>query len=95
MPRKQKGEYRCEKNCAHFNSIQICSHTVATVQQNGELLDFLNHYKQSCAKRSMNVSLTVQNRMPKNPGRKGGFPSTATRSSSKLAINECVKCLYP
>lgn len=40
-PGKQKGEYRCEKNCPHFNGIRICSHTVVTAQQNGELLDFL------------------------------------------------------
>ena len=33
--------------------------------------------------------------MPKHPGRKGGVPSTARRSSPKLAINERVKRLYP
>ena len=94
-PGKQKGEYRCEKNCPHFNGIRICSHTVVTAQQNGELLDFLNHYKQSCAKKGINLSLTVRKDMPKHPGRKGGVPSTARRSSPKLAVNERVKRLYP
>lgn len=89
-PGKQKGEYRCEKNCPHFNGVRICSHTVVTAQQNGELLDFLNHYKQSCAKKGINLSLTVRTDMPKHPGRKGGVPSTARRSSPKLAINERV-----
>ena len=33
--------------------------------------------------------------MPKHPGRKGSVPSTARRSSPKLAINQQVKRLYP
>ena len=94
-PGKQKGECRCEKNCPHFNGIRICSHTVVTAQQNRELLDFLNHYKQSCARKAINLSLTVRTDMPKYPGRKGGVPSTARRSSPKLAINARVKRLYP
>ena len=43
-PGKLKGENRCKKekkNCPHFNGIQICSYTVMTAQQNGELLDIL------------------------------------------------------
>ena len=66
-----------------------------TAQQNGELLDFLNYYKQSCAKSGINLSLTVRADMPKNPGRKGGVPSTARRASPKLPINERVKRSYP
>ena len=66
-----------------------------TAQQNGELLDFLNYYKQSCTKRGINLSLTVRTDMPKNPGRKGGVPSTARRASPKLPINERVKRSYP
>ena len=50
-PGKKKGEYRCEKNCRHYNGIRICSHTVATAQQNGELLDFLALYQRSSLKR--------------------------------------------
>ena len=33
--------------------------------------------------------------MPKNPGRKGGDPSTARRASLKLPVNERVKRSYP
>jgi len=33
--------------------------------------------------------------MPKNPGRKGGVPSTAKRSCPKLPIHERVKRTYP
>ena len=60
------------------------------------MLDFLNHYKQSCAKGGINLSLAVRADMPKNHGTKGDIPSTPRRSSSpKLAINERVKRLYP
>lgn len=95
MPGKQKGEYGCEKNCPHFNGIRICFHTVVTAQQNGELLDFLNHYQRSCTKKGINLSLTVRTDMPKTPGSKGGVLSTARRSSPKLPINERVKRLNP
>ena len=80
-----------QKNRLHFNGIRICFRTVVTAQQNGELLDFLNNYKQSCAKRGTNLSLSVRTDMPKTPGRKGDVPSTARRSSPKLAINKRVK----
>ena len=50
---------------------------------------------QESAKKGINLSLTVRTDMPKHPGRKGGVPSTARRSSPKLAINERVKRLYP
>lgn len=66
-----------------------------TAQQNGELLDFLNHYKLSCTKKGINLSLTVRTDMPKTPGSKGGVLSTARRSSPKLPINERVKRLNP
>ena len=66
-----------------------------TAQQNRELLDFLNCYKQSCAKRRINLPLPDRTDMPKHPGRKGGVPSTARRASPKLRINERVKRSYP
>ena len=84
-----------KKNCPHFNGIRICSHTVVTARQNEELLDIPYYYKQSCAKRGINLSLTVRTDIPKYPGRKGGVPSTARRASPKLPINERVKRSYP
>ena len=57
-----------------------------TAQQNVELLDFLNHYKQSFAKRGINVSLTVQTDMPKNPGRKGGVPTKTVKRDSYAGL---------
>jgi len=87
-PGKKKGEYRCEKNCPHYNGIRICSHTVATAQQNGELLDFLALYQRSSLKRGTNLSNTATTDMPKNPGRKGSVPSTSKRSHpSYLSMN--------
>ena len=52
----KKGEYRCEKNCPHYNGIRICSHSVATAQDNGELLVFLTWFSQSFSKRGMNLN---------------------------------------
>ena len=46
-PGKGRGEYKCEKNCPHYNGIRICSHAVVTAQSNGELLDFLKWFQQS------------------------------------------------
>ena len=66
-----------------------------TAQQNGEFLDFINYYKQSWAKRGINLSLTVRTDMPKNPGRKGSVPSAPRRASPKLPINERVKRSHP
>ena len=94
-PGKKKGEYKCEKNCPDLSVIRFCFYTVLTTQQNGGWLDFLKHYKQSCAKRGISLSLTVRTDMPKNSGGKGGVPFTARRSSPKLPINEPVKRLYP
>ena len=44
-PGKGAGEYKCEKNCPHYNGIRKCSHAVVTAQSNGELLDFLKWFQ--------------------------------------------------
>jgi hypothetical protein len=72
----KKGEYCCEKNCPHYSGIRICSHSVATIQQNGELLQFLIWFRQSFSKKGVNLTSTVKTDMPKNPGRKGGEQRT-------------------
>ena len=54
-----------------------------------------NSHKVKKSKRGINLSLTVRTDMPKNPGRKGGVPSTGRRASPKLPINERVKRSYP
>ena len=93
VPGKKKGEYRCEKNCPHFNGIRICSHSVATAQQNGELSSFLLWFQESFSKKGVNLTSTVKTDMPKNPGRKGGKPSTS-RKPEKLPMAERVKRTY-
>ena len=93
-PGKGKGEYKCEKNCPHYNGIKICSHAVATAQANGELLGFLEWFRQTSSKKTTNLSSVVKTDMPKYPGRKGGVPSTARRSCKKLPIAERVKRTY-
>ena len=93
-PGKGRGEYKCEKNCPHYNGIRICSHAVVTAQSNGELLDFLKWFQQSRSKKATNLSSVVKTDMPKYPGRKGGVPSTVRRSHQKLPIEERVKRTY-
>ena len=90
----KKGEYRCEKNCPHYNGIRICSHSVATAQQNGELSQFLIWFRQSFSKKGVNLTSTVKTDMPKNPGRKGGKQRTSKRSAKKLPVAERVKRTY-
>ena len=93
-PRKRKGEYRCEKNCPHYDGIHICSHTVSTAEHNDELLNFLWWFQQSYSRKGVNLSSKVKTDIPKNPGRKSGVPSTAKRSSKKLPIAERVKRIH-
>ena len=90
----KKGEYRCEKNCPHYNGIRICSHSVATAQDNGELLVFLTWFSQSFSKRGMNLTSAAKTDMPKYPGRKGGKPPTSKRSATKLPVQERAKRTY-
>ena len=93
IPGKKKGEYCCEKNCPHFNGIRICSHLVATPQQNGELSSFLLWFQESFSKKGVNLTSTVKTDMPKNPGRKGGKRSTS-RKPEKLPVAKRVKRTY-
>ncbi|KAK3749032.1 hypothetical protein QZH41_006225 [Actinostola sp. cb2023] len=91
---KAKGEYRCEKNCPHWNGMKICSHTIATAEKNGELLLFLQWYKRSRGSKAINLSSVVRTDMPLYPGRKGGVPATTRRAHAKLPVEERVKRTY-
>ena len=55
------------------------SYTAVTTPQNEQLLDYLNHYKQSWARRGINVSLTARIGMPNISARKGGVSFTERR----------------
>ena len=38
---KKTGQYVCDKACGNWNSLSICSHTVAVAEVNGELFKFV------------------------------------------------------
>ena len=41
---KKLGEYRCDKSCPMWKGIKICSHTVASAEDNKELIAFVNGF---------------------------------------------------
>ena len=42
---KNKGVFLCEKSCPKGNVLKVCSHVVATAEDNSELSDFLLKFK--------------------------------------------------
>ena len=67
---KKTGQYTCDKACGNWNSLSICSHTVAVAEINGELSKFVAWFVK--AKKKPSVSKLVLTGMPKGRGRKGG-----------------------
>ena len=66
------GHYICDKNCLQWTSSQICSHTLAAAETNGELQLFLRWYTSSDVQ--PNVTQLAMATLPKGRGRKGGIP---------------------
>ena len=66
------GYYICDKNCLQWTSSQICSHTLAAAEINGELLLFLRWYTNSDVQ--PNITQLAMASLPKGRGRKGGIP---------------------
>lgn len=42
---KKTGQYVCDKACGNWNSLSICSHTVAVSEINGDLINFILWFK--------------------------------------------------
>jgi hypothetical protein len=84
---KKTGQYTCDKACGNWNSLSICSHTVAVAEMNGDLSKFVSWFVK--AKKKPSVSKLVLTGMPKGRGRKGGkqpqskkkVPAVQTRTS--------------
>ena len=66
------GYYICDKNCLQWTSSQICSHTLAAAEINGELLLFLRWYTNSDVQ--PNITQLAMASLPKGRGRKGDIP---------------------
>ena len=69
---KQSGQYICDSACIRWTSANICSHTLAVAETNGELLKFLHWY--SDAGNAPNISTLAMQGLPSGRGRKGGQP---------------------
>ena len=78
---KASGQYICDSACIRWTSANICSHTLAVAETNGELLKFLQWY--SAAGNAPNISTLAMQGLPSGRGRKGG---QAKRKRTKQSI---------
>ena len=67
---KKTGQYVCDKGCGNWNSLTICSHTVAVAEINGELSKYISWFIK--AKKKPSLTKLVTTGMPDGRGRKGG-----------------------
>jgi len=74
------GRYLCDSNCPQWMSSQVCSHTLAVAEQNGELLKFLQWYVK--LGQGPNLSSIALSGLPKGRGQKGGRPKRLRARSS-------------
>ena len=66
---KKDGQYCCDADCPNWRSLRLCSHTVATAENEGQLQRFVQWYKKS--RSNPNITKLVTTTMPKGRGRKG------------------------
>lgn len=76
------GRYVCDKQCLQWSSSQICSHTLVAAEANGDLLQFLQWFNDSCAE--PNITQLAKAGLPSGRGRKGGIPK---RKRKKVATS--------
>ena len=67
---KKNGQYVCDKSCANWNSLRICSHTVAVAELNSDLPQFVSWLIK--AKKRPSLTKLVVTNMPDGRGKKGG-----------------------
>ena len=63
-------QYKCDDKCSQYKSANICSHTVAAAEVNGDLVKFLHFLRRNCA--APNLMQLASHGMPAGVGRKGG-----------------------
>ena len=79
------GRYLCDSNYPQWMSSQVCSHTLAVAEQNGEL-KFLQWYVK--LGQGPNLSSIALSGLPKGRGQKGGRPKRQrARSSNPVPDN--------
>ena len=67
---RKGGDYSCDSSCPNWNSMGLCSHTVAVAQVNDELTQLIE--AKGKKKKPLNVTNLLVTGMPKGRGRKGG-----------------------
>ena len=77
---KKGGQYCCDCDCPNWQSLYLCSHTVAIAEKEGQLQAFVQWYKKSRAKPSLTKLITTT--MPKGRGCKGGIAPPKKRKLS-------------
>ena len=60
--------------CLHFKSIQICSHTIAAAEVNGDLIIILQWFSNR-GRQAPNFSKLSTHVMPAGASKKGGHPA--------------------
>lgn len=84
------GQYVCDNSCLQWKSSQICSHTVAVSERNGDLQSFLDWY--IVTKQTPNYTSLAIHGLPAGRGRKGGVPK---RQRSKVQPRAEISVLRP
>ena len=75
--------YKCDDKCPHYKSMNICSHTIAAAETNGDLQQFVQWY--CCHQKKVpNLTQLSTHGMPAGAGKKGG--KTARKRTSKKSI---------
>ena len=81
------GQYVCDNSCLQWKSSQICAHTVAVSEKNGDLQSFLDWYV--ATKQKPNYTSLAIHGLPAGRGRKGGVPKRQ-RSKAQPRAEICV-----
>ena len=80
--------YKCDEKCPHFKSINICSHSVAAAEANGDLGKFLLWFRRNRSKKSPNLTELSTDGMPQGAGRKGGKAAKKKTPSKAKTLTE-------
>ena len=83
------GQYVCDNNCLQWKSSQICAHSIAVSETNGDLRSFLDWY--IVTNQQPNFTSLAIHGLPAGRGRKGGIPK---RQRSKTPHTD-VTVLHP
>ena len=76
-------QYKCDDKCPHYKSTNICSHTIAAAESNGDLQQFMQWYCHH-GKKVPNITQLSTHGMPAGAGEKGG--KVARKKTGKKSI---------